>query len=732
MAKDPAFDDAQIKALVDYVASLGGGPAIPDVQVTGADPAQGRDLFITSCAACHGPGAGGDSVGGGFVAPPLLGQAPVIVGEAIRTGPGAMPVFGPGQISDEGLNDIAAYLVVPARRRRTRRSDAGWLGPGGRRLRGVVRRHGPAGARGTPDRAKEATVTPNERRIERIVALAFAVTMLTGVALLVVYAVGGQTQIEGVLLAVCLASLGIGIVIWAEYLMNTPISIEERHPFASSADDPALSEVLDEEAGFTRRRMLVGMLFGALAGLGAALAIPALSLGPAPGRELFTTSWAPGKRLVDIDGIAVRAADLAGREHHDGVPGGGPGSARAQTLLIRVPTGELRLDPDRLAGAPRRLRRLLEGVHARRLPGGPLPRRRAHLICPCHQSTFDVLDGATPIVRARPARAAAAAADRSWPTTARSSRSATFRSRSGRPSGTSPVRSTARTTRIADAAPGRRGARRRTAPGRTGPRPTELERARRLARRAHRHRRRRPGRRCARSSRITGRSCWARSRCSASSILFATGTYLTFFFTADTRPVTYAGPYAPLDGAEVSAAFDSVMRLSFEVRAGLLMRQVHHWTALVFLGAIAVHARRIFFTGAFRRPREINWLIGMGLLLLALGEGITGYSLPDDLLSGTGLRIIYSVILSIPFVGPWVASLFFGGEFPTPDLISRLFVFHVMLLPAPADRGHRRPPRAAVAAEAHPVPHGAGPRGQRGRAAASGRGRSSGRSGCSS
>ena len=195
-------------------------------------------------------------------------------------------------------------------------------------------------------------MTPNERRIERIVALAFAVTMLTGVALLVVYASGGQTQIEGVLLAVCLASLGIGIVIWAEYLMNTPISIEERHPFASSAGDPALSEVLDEEAGFTRRRMLVGMLFGALAGLGAALAIPALSLGPAPGRELFTTSWAPGKRLVDINGVAVRAADLPVGSITTVFPEGDPGSARAQTLLIRVATGELRLDPDRLVGAP--------------------------------------------------------------------------------------------------------------------------------------------------------------------------------------------------------------------------------------------------------------------------------------------------------------------------------------------------------------------------------------------
>jgi len=164
-------------------------------------------------------------------------------------------------------------------------------------------------------------------------------------------------------------------------------------------------------------------------------------------------------------------------------------------------------------------------------------------------------------------------------------------------------------------------------------------------------------------------------------VLFATGLYLTFFFTADTRPVTYAGPYAPLVGAEVSAAFDSVMRLSFDVRAGLLMRQVHHWAALVFLAAIVVHASRVFFTGAFRRPREINWLIGVGLLLMALAAGITGYSLPDDLLSGTGLRIVYSVVLSIPFVGPWLAYLVFGGDFPTNELIGRLYAFHIMLLP---------------------------------------------------
>lgn len=165
-------------------------------------------------------------------------------------------------------------------------------------------------------------------------------------------------------------------------------------------------------------------------------------------------------------------------------------------------------------------------------------------------------------------------------------------------------------------------------------------------------------------------------------ILVLTGVFLTLFYVPDAAVVTYRGSYEPLQGQEVSRAYASVLDLSFDIKAGLVMRQVHHWAALVFVAAIVVHMLRIFFTGAFRKPREINWLVGIGLLLLALAMGITGYSLPDDLLSGTGLRIIYSAVLGIPLIGPYLAFLAFGGEFPTETIISRLFVFHVMLFPA--------------------------------------------------
>ena len=164
-------------------------------------------------------------------------------------------------------------------------------------------------------------------------------------------------------------------------------------------------------------------------------------------------------------------------------------------------------------------------------------------------------------------------------------------------------------------------------------------------------------------------------------VLVGTGIYLTLFFRGSQDPVIYHGPYEPLQGQQVSVAYESVMRLSFEVKAGLLIRQMHHWAALVFIGAIALHLARIFFTGAFRRPRELNWVVGLVLLVLALAGGFTGYSLPDDLLSGTGLRITYSIILAIPFVGERLVYLLFGGEWPGTDIIGRLYPVHILLIP---------------------------------------------------
>ena len=127
-------------------------------------------------------------------------------------------------------------------------------------------------------------------------------------------------------------------------------------------------------------------------------------------------------------------------------------------------------------------------------------------------------------------------------------------------------------------------------------------------------------------------------------VLLITGIYLTFFFEGSQQVLIYEGSYEPLQGVEVSAAYDSVLRISFDVKGGLLIRQMHHWSALVFIGAIALHMARVFFTGAFRRPRELNWVVGLLLLLLGLAAGFTGYSLPDDLLSGTGLRITQATV----------------------------------------------------------------------------------------
>jgi ubiquinol-cytochrome c reductase cytochrome b subunit len=165
-------------------------------------------------------------------------------------------------------------------------------------------------------------------------------------------------------------------------------------------------------------------------------------------------------------------------------------------------------------------------------------------------------------------------------------------------------------------------------------------------------------------------------------ILLVTGAYLTFFFEPSGRDVLYNGSYQAWKGTEMSAAYASSLNISFDVRSGLVMRQMHHWSALLFLAAMVLHMMRVFFTGGFRRPREINWIIGVNILILSMVNGLFGYSLLDDLLSGTGVRVAYNIALSIPIVGPHIAFAVFGGTFPDASIIPRFFVLHVLLIPA--------------------------------------------------
>lgn len=164
-------------------------------------------------------------------------------------------------------------------------------------------------------------------------------------------------------------------------------------------------------------------------------------------------------------------------------------------------------------------------------------------------------------------------------------------------------------------------------------------------------------------------------------ILLLTGVYLTLFFDPSITKVIYDGAYLPLNGVEMSRAYETTLNLSFEVRGGLFIRQMHHWAALTFMVSMTVHMLRIFFTGAFRRPREANWIIGCVLLFLGMAEGFMGYSLPDDLLSGVGLRIMSAIILALPIIGTWLHWLIFGGDFPSDLMLDRFYIAHVLIIP---------------------------------------------------
>src|SRR5262245_45040230 len=164
-------------------------------------------------------------------------------------------------------------------------------------------------------------------------------------------------------------------------------------------------------------------------------------------------------------------------------------------------------------------------------------------------------------------------------------------------------------------------------------------------------------------------------------VLLLSGTYLGLFFDPSMVEVVYEGPFTNLRGIEMSQAFASALHISFDVRGGLFVRQIHHWAALLFVAAMIAHMFRVFFTGGFRKPREANWIIGLLLILIGTFEGFTGYSLPDDLLSGTGLRIASGITLSVPVIGTWTQWALFGGEFPGNEILPRLYIIHVLLLP---------------------------------------------------
>ena len=238
----------------------------------------------------------------------------------------------------------------------------------------------------------------DERRATGLVLFAFGISTMAGLALLVLYALGGQTQVEGLLLTLCLGGIGVGIVIWGQRLMASRIVVEERHPIGTDPNAIVdLQEALTEEAGFSRRKLLILALGGAFAGLAAALAIPVLSLGPAPGRALFETTWKAGRRLAIAGGQPLAADQLPVGGILTVFPDGDESDPNAAALLINVGSGALQLQGQAATWAPDGFVAYSKICTHAGCPVGLYRSSQQTLICPCHQSEFDVLRGARPI-----------------------------------------------------------------------------------------------------------------------------------------------------------------------------------------------------------------------------------------------------------------------------------------------------------------------------------------------
>jgi quinol---cytochrome c reductase iron-sulfur subunit len=242
------------------------------------------------------------------------------------------------------------------------------------------------------------TQRDDERRATGLVLLALGISTLSGLGLLVIYALGGQTQVEGVLLMLCLGGIGVGIVIWGQRLMESRIHVEERHPIGTDPNSIVdLEDALTEEAGFSRRKLLIAALAGAFGGLAAALAIPVLSLGPAPGRSLFETTWKAGRRLAVAGGQPLRPDELPVGGVLTVFPDGDESDANAAALIMNVGPGQLKLEGQAAGWAPDGFVAYSKICTHAGCPVGLYRSSQQTLICPCHQSEFDVLRGAVPI-----------------------------------------------------------------------------------------------------------------------------------------------------------------------------------------------------------------------------------------------------------------------------------------------------------------------------------------------
>ncbi len=487
--------------------------------------------------------------------------------------------------------------------------------------------------------------------------MAFGAALLCGVGATVgLWTSAGDTTI-GLAIAGCLGGIGVGLVAWSRSLATDHEVVQGREDLTTSADDRA---AFDEEADRTgrtlgRRPLLGYLLGGAVAALTAAVLSPLRFLGPAPAGERRSTSWTAGRRVVTSEGRPVRAGDGPFDQLATVFPEGHTDADDSQVVLVRI-RPEL-LSPETVQGGS------VDGwvayskicTHAGCSVGlfgidDRSPEVTRQLVCPCHQSVFDPADAARPIGGPAPRSAAPAAV------------------------GDRRRRSPDRRRRLLDARRPRRLGRRLMAATHWGRRGGEgiVDRLgaghgvnKALRKVFPRH----------------FSFLWGELALYSFVVLLLSGIYLTLFFQGSQEVTTYAGSYAPLQGAEVSRAYDSVLHITFDVRAGRLIRQTHHWAALVFVASIVLHLARVYFTGAFRKPREPNWVVGCTLLVLALGAGFTGYSLPDDLLSGTGLRIANSIVLSIPVIGEHLAYLVFGGDWPGQGIIARIYPVHILVIP---------------------------------------------------